>query len=83
MLGVHNLTVMSLEADTTRSPKGENWIPVIASLCPRKRKALALGLRFQIIRDLSVDPVANDNMGKREEVLESRTGQHESNTTSL
>lgn len=64
MLGVHSRTVLSWDAETTRSPAGENWTPVMTSLCPKKRNALALGFRFQIIRVLSADPEAERNMDR-------------------
>ena len=35
--GIHNRTVLSLEADATRWPEGENRTDMTWSLCPTKR----------------------------------------------
>lgn len=37
MLGTQRRTVLSLEAEATMSPDGENCTDVTASLCPSKR----------------------------------------------
>lgn len=65
ILGVHNLTVLSLDPEATSSPDGEKCTAVTTSWCPTNLNALDLGLRFHIIRVLSQDPVAggkNDHM---------------------
>lgn len=64
MEGVHSRTVLSLEDVATRLPNGENCTPVMTSSWPTKRKALPLGVRFQIIRLLSTDPVAGERQKK-------------------
>lgn len=66
MLGVHNRTVRSLEDVATKDPEGEKWTPVMASWWPTKRKALALGARFQIIRVLSTDPEATGRRWRKD-----------------
>lgn len=58
--GVHSRTVLSLEEVATRLLDGENCTPVMAPWWPTKRKALAFGARFQIIRVLSTDPEARE-----------------------
>lgn len=58
ILGVHNLTVLSLDPEATSSPDGEKCTAVTTSWCPTNLNALDLGLRFHIIRVLSQDPVA-------------------------
>ena len=64
MEGVHNRTVLSFEEEATSKSDGENCTPVMTSWCPTKRKALALGARFQIIRVLSTDPEAGRRQKK-------------------
>lgn len=66
MVGVHSRTVLSLEEVATRLPEGEKCTPVMMSWWPTKRKALAFGARFQIIRLLSTDPEARGRQKKDE-----------------
>lgn len=66
MVGVHSRTVLSLEEVATRLPEGEKCTPVMMSWWPTKRKALAFGARFQIIRLLSTDPEARGRQRKDE-----------------
>lgn len=58
MLGTQRRTVLSLEAEATRWPEGENWTEMTASLCPSKRYARIWGFMFQIITQESIEPVA-------------------------
>lgn len=69
MLGTHRRTVLSLEAEATRWPEGENWTERTASLCPLKRYARIWGFMFQIITQESIEPVAEtgESTGERTE----------------
>lgn len=58
ILGVHNLTVRSLDAEASSSPDGEKCTAVTTSWWPINLNALDLGLRFHIMTVLSFDPVA-------------------------
>mmetsp|Transcript_2149 Transcript_2149/g.8933 ORF Transcript_2149/g.8933 Transcript_2149/m.8933 type:complete len:217 (+) Transcript_2149:550-1200(+) len=53
VLGVHNRTVRSLEPLAMHSPCGEYATDNTESLCPAKRYARMLGLKFQIMSEWS------------------------------
>ena len=56
--GIHNRTVLSLDADATKWPDGEKHTDNTASLCPTNRYARICGLRFQTMRQESRAPEA-------------------------
>lgn len=60
MLGIHNFTVLSLEAVSISSPVGENRTQNIASLWPLNLYARVCGLMFQIIKHASIEQEANN-----------------------